>query len=194
MRSFSKQASNLTTLLLAGFGVLLLAVLKVALYLDGDGRGEADPWAAEVPADPKNPFGETRSDRIIKAMYNEPILAAVATPQAQVANLTSTGLESTIPEAAMKRAHAIYQERCASCHGDQGYGKGPGAFAIKPRPRDYTDPEWQKSVEDDELAQAIVRGGAAIGKSYMMPANRDLKSKPDVVNGLVAIIRAFSAH
>ena len=92
----------------------------------------------------------------------------------------------------MKRAQVIYKERCASCHGDQGDGKGLGAFAIKPRPRDYTDVEWQKSVEDEELAQAIVRGGAAIGKSYMMPANRDLKAKPDIVNGLVVIIRSFA--
>ena len=33
---------------------------------------------------------------------------------------------------------AIYQERCAFCHGDQGDGNGPVARYLNPRPRDFT--------------------------------------------------------
>jgi mono/diheme cytochrome c family protein len=93
----------------------------------------------------------------------------------------------------MKRARVIYSQRCASCHGDKGDGAGPGAFAVNPKPRNYTDAEWQKTVTDEELAKVIVRGGLAAGKSYMMPASYDLKAKPDIVNGLVVVIRSFGA-
>ena len=194
MQAISDRMTIQPTLVLSGLGLLMLAALRLALVADHAGRGDADEWAAEVPANAKDPFAETQTERSLKALYREPLPAAATATQVPAPASSTNGLQSAIPEAAMKRAHAIYQERCASCHGDQGDGKGPGAFAIKPRPRDYTDAEWQKTVEDDELAQAIVRGGAAIGKSYMMPANRDLKSKPDVVNGLVVMIRSFAGQ
>ncbi len=194
MRTVSNRLSMQPTLVVSGLGLILLATLKLASFVDEAGRGDADVWAAEAPANVRDPFAETQTERRLKSLYREPLLAAALAPQAQAPNGGINRLESTVPEAAMKRAHAIYQERCASCHGDKGDGDGPGAFAIKPKPRNYTDVEWQKSVADDELAQAIVRGGAAIGKSYMMPANRDLKSKADVVDGLVLIIRSFAAR
>ena len=177
-----------------GAGVALLVSFKGALALDAATRGEADGWAAEVPADLKNPFAETVSEHQLKVSYREPepIEAAAAAPLVVPAKVS--GLASTVPPKAMKLARAIYFERCASCHGNKGDGAGPGAFAIRPRPRNYTDAEWQKSVTDEELAKAIVRGGAAVGKSFMMPASYDLKSRPDVVNGLIVMIRSFSAH
>lgn len=181
----------------AGFGVgglLLPLMLRASLQVDEATRGDADPWMAETPATVNEPFAETRKEREIKARYREPVLATgigIAVPSATKSG--TSGPQTTIPEAAMKRARVVYQERCASCHGDKGDGNGLGAFAIKPKPRDYTDPEWQKTVTDGELSMAIVRGGAAVGKSYMMPANRDLKAKPEVVEGIVALVRSFAA-
>ena len=94
-----------------------------------------------------------------------------------------------------KPSHEVAQEtfsaRCAPCHGQSGKGDGPGAAALTPKPRDYTDATWQKSVTDDQLRQAIVKGGAGVGKSPMMPAAPDLESQPAVVDGLVKIIRGF---
>jgi hypothetical protein len=46
-------------------------------------------------------------------------------------------------------------------------------------------------VTDDEITKAITYGGAAIGKSPMMPANPDLDAKPEVVAALVHIVRDF---
>ncbi|MCC6649316.1 MAG: c-type cytochrome [Polyangiaceae bacterium] len=88
-------------------------------------------------------------------------------------------------------AKQIYEQRCVTCHGADGKGTGPAAAALNPKPRNYTDAAWQKTVKDDELKKAIVEGGAAVGKSPLMPGNPDLKDKPEVVAGLVAIIRAF---
>jgi mono/diheme cytochrome c family protein len=81
---------------------------------------------------------------------------------------------------------------CATCHGADGSGNGPAAESLNPKPRNYTDAEWQKSVTDDDIKKIILEGGQAVGKSPMMPAQSQLKDKPEVVNELVAIIRGFA--
>src|SRR5262245_39787433 len=88
-------------------------------------------------------------------------------------------------------AKEMFNSRCAPCHGTSGKGDGPGAAALNPKPRDYTDAAWQKSVTDEQLKKTIVMGGAAVGKSPIMPGSPDLESKPEVVNGLVKLVRDF---
>lgn len=90
-------------------------------------------------------------------------------------------------------ARQLFRTRCTACHGDVGRGDGPGAAALTPKPRAFADAAWQSSVKDEELREAIVKGGAAIGKSPGMPANPDLAAKPDVVRELIAIVRAFKS-
>jgi cytochrome c5 len=91
-------------------------------------------------------------------------------------------------------AKTIFETRCVTCHGASGLGDGAAAAALNPKPRSYADKEWQASVKDEDLAKAIVEGGAAIGKSPLMPPNPDLKDKPAVVAEIVKIIRAFSPN
>jgi mono/diheme cytochrome c family protein len=102
---------------------------------------------------------------------------------------------ATAPAAADPKAEAeqVFAQRCSVCHGATGKGDGPGAAALNPKPRDYSDAEWQKSVDDAYLAKVIVEGGAAVGKSPTMIANADLKDKPEVVKELVAKVRSFGA-
>jgi cytochrome c553 len=95
---------------------------------------------------------------------------------------------SEAPSAAAKE---MFVSRCAPCHGNEGKGDGPGAVALNPKPRNYTDGAWQKSVTDEQLRKVVVMGGAAVGKSPIMPASPDLEEKKDVVDGLVKIIRSF---
>ena len=90
-------------------------------------------------------------------------------------------------------ARTIFAGRCATCHGQGGRGDGAAAVSMQPPPRDYTDLAWQASVTDADLAKIIVVGGAAVGKSTMMPAASDLEAKPQVVAELVKIIRGFAA-
>jgi mono/diheme cytochrome c family protein len=89
------------------------------------------------------------------------------------------------------QAREIFAARCAACHGNQGLGDGPGAVALNPKPRNYHDKAWQTKVTDTDIRRTITYGGAAVGKSPMMPANPDLEAKPDVVEGLVRIVRDF---
>jgi len=86
-------------------------------------------------------------------------------------------------------AAAIYENRCAVCHGMSGKGDGDGSAALDPKPRDFTSPEWQTSVTDDHLKKIIVFGGLAVGKAATMPPNPDLDAKPELVAELVKLIR-----
>jgi mono/diheme cytochrome c family protein len=85
----------------------------------------------------------------------------------------------------------VFKTRCVTCHGESGHGDGPASAALSPKPRNYTDAAWQKSVRDDDIKKVISQGGAAVGKSPLMPAQPDLAQNPAVLDGLVKIIRAF---
>jgi mono/diheme cytochrome c family protein len=89
-------------------------------------------------------------------------------------------------------AAEIFQGRCTVCHGATGKGDGEGSAALDPKPRDFTSPEWQASVNDDHIKKIIVYGGSAVGKSPSMPANPDLDAKPEVVAELVKVVRGLA--
>lgn len=115
-------------------------------------------------------------------------------PQAQKEEKTvtvATTAASTGPAYAVQALN-LFKTRCAVCHGEGGHGDGPGAAALNPKPRNYADAEWQKSVTDEQIKNTIVHGGAAVGKSPIMPANPDLNQKPEVVAELVKIVRNFA--
>jgi mono/diheme cytochrome c family protein len=178
--------------------LLLVFALSGVTALDRSQAGSLDAINADAPLDPTHPFAGTRSEALLKARYREPDASVLL---ARVSGVSSQGLTPvrvsapmtpSIPAALMSKAVKLYELRCAACHGAKGDGKGPGAFAVKPKPRDYTDPAWQATVTDDELGKAIVRGGAGVGKSYMMPASPDLKAKPEMVAALVALVRSFA--
>lgn len=84
---------------------------------------------------------------------------------------------------------AYFAERCATCHGPEGRGDGTAAATMSPRPRSFVDADWQKNVTDDDIRKVVLKGGAAVGKSPLMPPNPELESKPEVVSGLVAEVR-----
>lgn len=88
-------------------------------------------------------------------------------------------------------AQAYYTARCVTCHGPSGAGDGPSADGFNPRPHNYTDPAWQASVTDDQIREIILRGGVRLGKSPAMPSNTLLRERPEVLDGLVKIIRGF---
>jgi mono/diheme cytochrome c family protein len=90
-------------------------------------------------------------------------------------------------------AKILFANVCSQCHGMEGKGDGPAAESLNPKPRNYTDQAWQKSVTDADIKAIIVGGGQSVGKSGMMPPNPALKGRDDVLTDLVAIIRGFGA-
>ena len=92
------------------------------------------------------------------------------------------------------QAELMFGTLCATCHGADGSGNGPAAASLSPKPRDYTDRTWQASVTDEQLKETILKGGQGVGKSPMMPGQPQLANQPEVLDGLVKIIRKFGAQ
>jgi mono/diheme cytochrome c family protein len=95
------------------------------------------------------------------------------------------------PDEGPSEAEVAFGQVCAACHGIGGMGDGPAAASLNPKPRNYTDPAWQASISDQQIKDTIVKGGQAMGKSAMMPAQPRFADKPEVLDGLVKIIRGF---
>lgn len=104
-----------------------------------------------------------------------------------------TEVHPAVPSAAAEDARSMFKTVCAACHGEAGKGDGIAAASLNPKPRDYTDNAWQRSVTDDHIREIILKGGAALGKSPLMPAQPQLAEKPEVVDELVKIVRSFGA-
>ena len=59
---------------------------------------------------------------------------------------------AALPVGQVEEGQAIYEERCAACHGLAGDGQGPGAERLFVKPRDFTRDEYKiKSTAGDEF-------------------------------------------
>ncbi len=114
-----------------------------------------------------------------------------AEPESNATNTAAAKPAQTAGASAASDAKKAFTSKCVVCHGATGNGDGAGSAALDPKPRKFSDPEWQASVTDDHIKKVIVQGGLAVGKSATMPGNPDLKDKPEVVAELVKIIRGF---
>lgn len=119
-----------------------------------------------------------------------PVLLSALLLLAACSHSGSGGEGSTTQAAITPEVQTMFTQRCMPCHGESGHGDGPGSAALTPKPRNYTDGVWQKSVTDEQIKKTILYGGAAVGKSPAMPANPDLDGKPEL-DGLVAKVRSF---
>jgi cytochrome c oxidase cbb3-type subunit 3 len=98
--------------------------------------------------------------------------AASQTPaatQTAAATPDPTPTPPDLPGYEVRLGHDVYQHYCQICHGDSGAGDGFNAFNLDPRPRDLSDPGFQKKKTDADLRDAVVRGGAGVGLSPLMP-------------------------
>ena len=98
-----------------------------------------------------------------------PAVTATAPASGEAAGApVSTELEPPLSYEA-RLGRDIYRHYCETCHGETGAGDGFNAFNLDPRPRDLSDPAFQKKKSDADLADAIQRGGAGVGLSSLMP-------------------------
>ncbi len=100
----------------------------------------------------------------------------------------SSAAAAITPQARADAAE-IFESRCVTCHGEEGRGDGPAASNLNPKPADFHNRGWQKSIDDATIARAIVQGGSAVGVSGEMAANPDLADEPAVVAALVFRVR-----
>jgi caa(3)-type oxidase subunit IV len=67
-------------------------------------------------------------------------------------------------------AKGAFNSVCATCHGTTGAGNGPGAAALNPKPANFGEAAFWEGKTDEALVKIIREGGAAVGKSALMPA------------------------
>jgi mono/diheme cytochrome c family protein len=81
----------------------------------------------------------------------------------------------TNSQESLKRGRALYQQHCATCHGDRGRGDGPYARLHARRskpPRDLTLPHIQERLTDGEIFWKIT-SGLRQGDRIIMPGFED---------------------
>ncbi len=95
----------------------------------------------------------------------------------------------------IRNGRIIYIEHCAPCHGATGKGDGSYyASGLEPKPRNFADPEFAESVQDDYLFEVIWKGTAAFGKSpYCPPWGGTLKEEEKVRN-IISFLRTLTLH
>ena len=76
---------------------------------------------------------------------------------------------SAPPSYELRLGKETFRLYCQTCHGETGAGDGFNAFNLDPRPRDISDPAFQKKKSDTDLTAVIRRGGAGAGLSSLMP-------------------------
>jgi mono/diheme cytochrome c family protein len=85
----------------------------------------------------------------------------------------------------------IFATYCVTCHGPKGKGDGPASVALKPKPRNFTDPKQFKSKDDDGLFAVISKGGAANKLSPAMPVWGKIL-KPEQIWNVIAYVHRFA--
>ena len=87
----------------------------------------------------------------------------------------------------------IFTAQCAMCHGAMGKGDGIAAAALKPKPRDLSDPKYMAGLKNDYIRMLLKKGGASVGKSPLMPALGAAMTDEQLTN-VIAFVRSLSAE
>ena len=91
----------------------------------------------------------------------------------------------------VEKGEGLFAQNCASCHGPAGRGDGPAAAALNPKPRDLTEKAYMAGLKEQYLMDIIRKGGAAVGKSAMMPP-WGAAMKDDEIRDVIAFVRALA--
>lgn len=81
-----------------------------------------------------------------------------------------------------------YDTYCVQCHGVNRNGRGINSRDMSVQPRDHSDAKGMGGIPDQEIFDAIKKGGLAVNKSVLMPAWGGVMSD-DEIHELVAYLR-----
>jgi mono/diheme cytochrome c family protein len=90
----------------------------------------------------------------------------------------------------LRLGKALFRHYCQTCHGETGAGDGFNAYNLDPRPKDLSDPAFQKRKSDADLADAVRRGGVGVGLSPLMPPWAHTLS-PRQIDEVILYLRAL---
>jgi mono/diheme cytochrome c family protein len=86
-----------------------------------------------------------------------------------------------------------WENHCSSCHGEDG--KGQTKQGKKLKLQDYTSPQVQASLKDEDMLKAILEGvkDKDTGKERMKPYKDELEHPEAEAKALVDYIRKFKS-
>ena len=96
----------------------------------------------------------------------------------------------------LARGKAIYEARCAVCHGDSGDGKGPAAASLPLKPPDMRDAKMINEMTASYWFWRVSEGGFVepfVSKGSVMPAWKDTLPVEDRW-AVIAYQHTFSRH
>ena len=79
-----------------------------------------------------------------------------------------------------KSGKTIYTTYCVVCHGNEGKGDGPGAAALNPKPRNFSDSKLMATIDLPTRVKAVTEGGASVGVSPVMPPFKEALSEQQI--------------
>jgi mono/diheme cytochrome c family protein len=85
----------------------------------------------------------------------------------------------------------LYTKHCGGCHGPGGKGDGVAAAALPTKPSDLTNKAYMAGLKDQYLFDLIQKGGAAVGKSPLIPPFGS-KMKEGEIRDLIAYIKTLA--
>ena len=80
---------------------------------------------------------------------------------------------------AIEAGESIYGTNCATCHGPEGQGDGPGAEGLDPKPASLADAHMMEELSDGYLFWRVSEGGAFDPINSAMPAWKDVLSETE---------------
>jgi mono/diheme cytochrome c family protein len=143
-------------------------------------------WVQEFIADPqywgsglmaKSNIGGTQLQAIVDYLFRPPGANATAHSLASKSGSNENNLAESQP---LPRGKALYLSFCSQCHGVLGNGRGVNAVSMSVAPRNHTSSEEMAGLTDERLFAAIKFGGAAVGKSSLMPSWSSLLTDADI--------------
>jgi mono/diheme cytochrome c family protein len=76
----------------------------------------------------------------------------------------------------LARGKAIFTQTCATCHGPEGHGDGPGGKGLNPHPRNFTSPVgWKNGTRIEDIYKTLeegIKGSAMTSFSYLSKKDR----------------------
>jgi mono/diheme cytochrome c family protein len=92
----------------------------------------------------------------------------------------------TATPALLARGRELYDRECATCHGPQGRGDGPGGKALDPRPRDFSSSRgWENGPTLPGIYKTLEEGLPRSGMgSFSYLARRDRMALAHLVQSL----------
>jgi len=78
--------------------------------------------------------------------------------------------EKPVSHPVTEKTRETYQWYCAQCHGVKGKGNGINSPHVTVPPRNHTKADYLETRSDQELFEAISKGGLKIGRAPCMPS------------------------